>query len=240
MNVDWELAKRDTEHRNDVLLSYMPLVRFVAGRTASNVSLSPGVSHEDLVSYGIFGLIEAIERFDPDKGVSFQTYAYMRIRGSIIDELRLMDWAPRSLRAESRDLAAATESLQVEFGRAPTDSEIANLIGWPKSKVSQVRDNVRNSHVGSVQQAQELGHDAVDHSSYDEGLIAVETTRLIDTMASCIDKLPQEERAVLYLHYWEGVPMKHIPQYMGISQQAAAKIYNRALMELRLLMADVY
>lgn len=240
MDIDWPLARTDIEHRNEIVVAYLPLVKFVVARTSRSVTISPGLSHEDLVSFGIIGLIDAISKFNETLGVPFKTYAYMRIRGTIIDELRSMDWAPRSLRSESRDLAAATESLLVEHGREPTDEEIAVLMETTSHRVKQIRNLVQESHVSSISAAYEAGHDSQDITNIDAGDIGAEKERILDAMSSAVDRLPQLERQILRLHYWEKVPLKHVSSYVGITQQAATRHYANGLRLLREYMADVY
>jgi RNA polymerase sigma factor FliA len=206
----WRQWKADpgTELRDRLILHYSPLVKYVASRVS--VGLPQSVEQADLVSYGIFGLIDAIEKFEPDRGVKFETYAIRRVRGAIIDELRSIDWVPRSVRAKARAIETAFASLEGELGRSPSDVELAKALDVSENDLQSTYTQI--SFVGVVAlddmfprtndrtEAATLADTIPDRGEGPMGLYEVEELR--QALASALNRMPEREKIVLTLYYY--------------------------------------
>jgi RNA polymerase sigma factor FliA len=225
--------------RDKLILHYAPLVKYVASRVS--VGLPQNVEHADLVSYGIFGLIDAIDKFETDRGVKFETYAIRRIRGAIIDELRSIDWVPRSVRAKARAVEQAFAALEAEFGRAPTDAEMARALDMSENELQQIFTQV--SFVGVVAlddifpRASERGETTTladtiaDKGDGPVGLYEVEEVR--QSLASAINRMPEREKVVLTLYYYENLTLAEIGQVLGVTESRVCQIHTRAVLQLK-------
>lgn len=227
----------DEDARERLILQYASLVKYVASRVATGLPAS--VDQGDLVSYGMFGLLDAIAKFEPERGFKFETYAIPRIRGAILDELRAMDWVPRSVRTKARRIEAAMSSLEARFGRSPTDDEIAEaldvrvedlhqtmgqiarggilgldeMVGGPDAEGTAVRDTVPDDSPGPVAQ-----------------LEIAEVRRLL---SASILALPERERTVLALYYYENLTLAEIGRILGVSESRVCQIHGKAVLQLR-------
>ena len=220
------------ELKQQLILKYAHMVKLVAGRLS--IYVGQHVEYDDLISYGIFGLIDAIDKFNIDKGVKFETYASLRIRGSIIDNIRKMDWVPRTLRQKNKEYEQICSSLEVELGREPTEVEIAEKLNLT---LAQVRELVRKSTVLSL-----VSLDDYLEQNYEStfGIGASDDTpegyfnkrelhrMLIDT----IDKLSDKEQTVVSLYYFEDLTLKEISGIMGISESRVSQIHSRAILRM--------
>jgi RNA polymerase sigma factor for flagellar operon FliA len=225
--------------RDQLIVHYSPLVKYVAGRVA--VGLPQNVEQSDLVSYGIFGLIDAIEKFDPDLGYKFETYAIARIKGAILDELRSIDWVPRSVRAKARAHEKAYAKLESELHRTPTDAELAAELEYTDDQLQTVLGQI--SFVGLVAldemlsvggdrgESLTLGDTIADGSDGPVSLYEVEEMRQI--LAQAINRMPEREKVVLTLYYYEGLTLAEIGQVLGVTESRVCQIHTKAILQMR-------
>jgi len=237
----WDRYKRDgrREVRDQLILHYSPLVKYVAGRVA--VGLPQNVDQADLVSYGIFGLIDAIDKFDPERGYKFETYAISRIKGSILDELRSIDWVPRSIRAKARSLEKAYGKLEADLHRNPTDEELAQELDMSEEQLQTILSQI--SFVGLVAldemlsvggdrgESLTLGDTIADSGAGPVGAYEVEETRQI--LAEAINRMPEREKVVLTLYYYEGLTLAEIGEVLGVTESRVCQIHTKAVLQLR-------
>ncbi len=229
----------DQAVREQLILNYSPLVKYVAGRVA--VGLPQNVEQSDLVSYGIFGLIDAIEKFDPARGYKFETYAIARIKGAILDELRSIDWVPRSVRAKARALEKAYAKLEGQYHRTPTDEELALELDLTDDQLQTTLGQI--SFVGLVAldemlsvggdrgEALTLGDTIADGGEGPVAAYEVEEMRHI--LADAINRMPEREKIVLTLYYYEGLTLAEIGQVLGVTESRVCQIHTKAVLQLR-------
>lgn len=233
-------AGHDRKLREELILRYLPLVKYVAGRVA--ISLPPHVDVDDLISYGIFGLMEAIERFEPEREVKFETYAVARIRGSILDGLRALDWVPSGIRQKARALESAYARVEADLGRAATDEEMAE-------KMEMSTDEFRK-HISTLAGCALVSLDDlwVAEDESDAGIRAIEMIEDKEApdperfaeiedrkrvLAKAIDRLPEKERLLVSLYYYEGLTAKEISVLMNLSQSRISQLHTKAMFRLR-------
>lgn len=240
----WHAFKRDGQQvaRDQLILHYAPLVQFVAGRVA--VGLPRHVDRSDLVSYGIFGLIDAVERFEPERGCRFETYAIARIKGNIVDELRSLDWVPRSVRAKARALESALARLEAELHRTPSDAELAEALGIDDDQLQRALSQAAlaslvtlDAIVGAAAsdgQALTVGDVLVDGG--DGPFDTVELAELRRTLADAIGRLSERERVVVGLYYNDGLTLAEIGEVLGVTESRACQIHGKAVTRLRMRM----
>jgi RNA polymerase sigma factor for flagellar operon FliA len=223
--------------REQLILQYAPLVKYVIGRLA--ISLPTIVDYEDILSYGTIGLIEAVERFDPDKGVKFETYAIARIRGAIIDALRSLDRLPRSVRQKAKNADAAINQLTVVLGRDPTDQEVAQALGIPidrylKDIIDASWVTVSLDTVGAIDGDDDGPAEIpVADPESDAFTQALEQEELIGELTESIQELPEREQLVLSLYYKEELTMREISEVLGVSESRVCQLHARSLTRLR-------
>ncbi|MGH9114910.1 MAG: RNA polymerase sigma factor WhiG [Acidimicrobiales bacterium] len=245
----WSEYKRtgDRRLRDQLIVRYSPLVKFVAGRVSAGLPHS--IEQADLVSYGMFGLIDAIEKFDTDRNIKFETYAITRIKGSIIDELRSIDWVPRSVRTKARSVEQAYASLEASLGRAPSDAEVAAEMQISESELQQIFGQI--SYTGLVAldevistggaergESLTLGDTLADRG---EGpMAALEVEEMKQILAGAINRLGEREKIVLSLYYYESLTLAQIGQVLGVTESRVCQIHTKAVMQLRgrLLLAE--
>jgi RNA polymerase sigma factor for flagellar operon FliA len=237
----WQQFKEssDPKHRDALIVHYSPLVKYVAGRVA--VGLPQNVDQADLVSYGIFGLIDAIEKFDLDRGFKFETYAIARIKGAIIDELRSIDWVPRSVRAKARALEKAYSKLEAKLHRTPTDAELAEEMGVNDSQLQQTFSQISFiglvaldetlSGAGERGETMSLGDTVADSEPGPMAAYEVEEMRQI--LADAINGMPEREKIVLTLYYYEGLTLAEIGQVLGVTESRVCQIHTKSVIHLR-------
>lgn len=237
----WVLYKErdDAKARDELILNYSPLVKYVAGRLAS--SLPQTVDTSDLISYGIFGLIDAIEKYDLDRAIKFETYAIARIKGAIIDELRALDWVPRSVRSRAREIERAYIDLENEIRRAPTDNEVAERIGVSSKEFQDILTKLSYTSVVSFEELW-VGGDRDDSQSAvgairddtaDDPVSVFESAEVKDILAGAIDRLPDREKTVIALYYYEGLTLKEIGQVLGVTESRVSQLHTKAVLRLR-------
>jgi RNA polymerase sigma factor for flagellar operon FliA len=234
-------AHEASDARERLILHYSPLVKFVAGRVAAGLPQS--IDQADLVSYGIFGLIDAIDKFDPERGFKFETYAISRIKGSIIDELRSIDWVPRSVRAKARAIERAYSKLENENKRTPDDREIAGELGVSEGELAQTLSQI--SFVGlvaldellSVGGGDDRGSSATVGEMITDGrhdpVESFEVDEMKHLLADAINRMPDRERLVLTLYYYEGLTLSEIGEVLGVTESRICQIHTKAILQLR-------
>ena len=238
----WQEFKRtgDRGLRDRLILTYAPLVKYMAGRLGSG--LPAHVEEGDLVSYGLLGLIGAIERFDPDRDIKFETYAIARIKGSIIDELRSMDWVPRSVRARARDIERAIADLESRLTRAPTDEEIAAKLGITEEEFQDSLLEISRSSIaaldelwaspGSSGDAVAL-IDTIEDTSGPQPAQALDATELREALGEAIARLPEREKLVITLYYYEELTLREIGEVLGVTESRVSQLHTKAVLRLR-------
>lgn len=227
--------KGDLQARNILVEEYTPLVKFVAGRVKMNVPAH--IEFEDLVSLGIFGLIQAIERFDPDQGVQFNTFATIRIRGAIYDELRKQDWIPRSNRDKAKRISKTYHTLEQRLGRYPEDGEVANELGLSLDAFYQVFSEANIPELTSLNMVFDPDSDsqlidliADENERPDQVFNDKEITKLL---GETIDRLKEQEKMVLALYYNEELTQMEIAQVLDLSPARVSQIHSKAILRLR-------
>jgi RNA polymerase sigma factor FliA len=223
--------------REEIVHKYLHLVKYVAGRIS--VNLPPNVEINDLINDGILGLIDAIEKYDDARGVKFETYAITRINGSILDALRSLDWVPRAVRQRARELERTYQELETELGRAPSEHELAERMGLSKKELDQLIQRVRGTAVLSLEEflPNEKGYEIPlvdtlrdeDHDVMGE----VETREVRAELVRAVESLPQQERTVIKLYYFEGQTLKEIKGALGVSESRVSQIHAQAVIHLR-------
>ncbi len=242
INELWAEYKADGQRdaRERLILHYSPLVKFVAGRVAAG--LPQNIEQADLVSYGIFGLIDAIDKFDPGRGFKFETYAISRIKGAIIDELRSIDWVPRSVRAKARAIERAYSKLENELRRSPEESEVAAELEWTPTELAQTLSQI--SFTGLValddllaaSSGERSGSATVSDTITDGKHDPVEAYEVDETkhlLADAINRMPDRERLVLTLYYYEGLTLAEIGDLLGVTESRVCQIHTKSILQLR-------
>lgn len=244
----WRDYKQDAdpELRDQLILHYSPLVKYVAGRVG--VGLPSNIDQSDLVSYGIFGLIDAIEKFDLERAIKFETYAISRIRGAIIDELRSIDWIPRSVRSKARDVERAYSTLEAKLQRSPTEPEVAQELGVPVENLRKIFSQVSFVNVVALDELLHSGGERGDKTTLGDSLadpraddpvslFENEETRYI--LADSVAALPEREKIVVTLYYYEGLTLNEIGQVLGVTESRACQLHTKAVLQLRAKMSDI-
>jgi RNA polymerase sigma factor for flagellar operon FliA len=238
--------RRDQDARERLIITYAPLVKFVAGRVRA--ALPPSVDHGDLVSYGMIGLIDAIERFDRKREVKFETFAIPRIRGSMLDELRALDWVPRSVRAKGRELERAMTKLQSTLRRDPTEEELATELELPVDEIRERLDASAAMSIVALEDITTVGSDEGDRVSLLDTLAdlgaeqpgeAIEAEETRHALLQSIDALADRERKVIVLYYFEGFTLARIGDILGVTESRVSQIHSKAVLALRARMADL-
>lgn len=234
----WEAYVRapSRELRDRLILHYSPLVKYVAGRVGAG--LPSNVEQSDLVSYGIFGLIDAIEKFDLDRGLKFETYAISRIKGAILDELRANDWVPRSVRAKARAVETAFSKLEATLHRSPTEGELADELGYSADTLQTVLGQVSLTGIVALDEMMGDRHDnatladtLADDSAGPGALF--EQSEMRGQLASAIEKMPEREKIVLTLYYFENLTLARIGEVLKVTESRVSQIHTRAVLHLR-------
>src|SRR5947209_10731332 len=232
--------------RERLILHYSPLVKYVAGRVG--VGLPPNIEQADLVSYGIFGLIDAIEKFDINRAIKFETYAISRIRGAIIDELRAIDWIPRSVRYKAREVERAYAALEGELRRSPTEPEVAERLGIGLDDLHQIFSQVSYVNVVALDELLSVGGekgdklslvDTLEDTKAEDPVTAFEAEETKFLLARAIDQLPEREKIVVTLYYYEGLTLAEIGRVLGVTESRICQMHTKAVLQLRAKMADV-
>ena len=238
----WRRYKQDgdLEARERLVLGYAPLVKYVAGRLAR--ALPDHVDEADLVSYGLLGLISAIERFDPSRDIKFETYAVLRIRGAILDELRALDWVPRSVRTDAGSIERASSRLAHRLRRTPREREIAEELGIPVNELHESRRRISRCVVTSLDELRAGRHESDDSVALLETIQdpnALDPERHIDSQAvkarlsDAITDLPEKEKVVIALYYYEDLNLREIGEVLGVTESRVSQLHTKAVLRLR-------
>jgi RNA polymerase sigma factor for flagellar operon FliA len=229
----------DAQAREQLIINYSPLVKYVAGRLSS--SLPQTVDTADLISYGIFGLIDAIEKFDLEREIKFETYAIARIKGAIIDELRAMDWVPRSVRARAREVENAYISLENKLRRVPSDEEVAKELGMSNKDLQTIFTKLSYASVVSFEELwvggdrdeRQSAAGSIRDDSAEDPVGAFESVEAKEILAEAIEHLPEREKTVIALYYYEGLTLKEIGQVLGVTESRVSQLHTKAVLRLR-------
>jgi RNA polymerase sigma factor for flagellar operon FliA len=223
----------DPAAREQLIVHYSPLVKFVAGRVGAGLpsSVDPG----DLVSSGVFGLIDAVERFDPERGVKFETFAAPRIRGAIYDGLRQLDWVPRSVRSRAREVERAFSDLEHSLGRSPNDDELAAHLRIDGTELAKWLASIAATTIGPLDRAVAAGYEPEANPSVgmESPVAAIEDRELRDIMRAEIKRLPEREKLVLSLYYDEGLTLAEIGQVLNVTESRVSQIHTKSVLHLR-------
>ena len=229
----------DQSARDRLILNYSPLVKYVAGRLGAG--LPTHVEESDLVSYGLIGLIGAIERFDPTREIKFETFAISRIRGAIIDELRALDWVPRSVRSRARDIERAIGQLEAQLHRAPTDEEIARKLDITYEELEDSLDEISRSSIIALDELWTVTGTGDQISLIDtlEDPDSIDPQRnltdieLRQAIAEAISSLPEREKIVVTLYHYEELTLREIGDVLGVTESRVSQLHTKAILRLR-------
>ena len=231
---------RDEKARERLVLAYAPLVKYVAGRMSSG--LPSHVEESDLISYGLLGLISAIERFEPEREIKFETFAITRIKGSIIDELRSLDWVPRSVRTKAREIEKANAKLEHTLHRAPTDQEMAKELDVTVDEFQESLVRISNSSVVALDELWTVSDSSGDQVSLLDTIqdpqaldpaMEMDTTEMKDRLADAIARLPEREKLVVALYYYENLTLREIGEVLGVTESRVSQLHTKAVLRLK-------
>ena len=225
--------------RDRLILTYAPLVKYVAGRLGSG--LPAHVDEGDLVSYGLLGLIGAIERYDPARDIKFETYAISRIKGAIIDELRALDWVPRSVRSRAREIERAIAELEAKLGTAPDDAQIAAKIGISVDELEESLTDISRSSIAALDELWSVSGEGDQVSLMDtiedtQGVRpqeALDETEMREALADAIARLPEREKLVVTLYYYEELTLREIGEVLGVTESRVSQLHTKAILRLK-------
>jgi RNA polymerase sigma factor for flagellar operon FliA len=227
--------------RDRLILTYAPLVKYVAGRLGSG--LPAHVDDDDLISYGLLGLIGAIERYDPARDVKFETYAIARIKGSIIDELRALDWVPRSVRARARDIERSIADLERKLHRAPTDEEIAERLGVSVDELGESLVDISRSSIAALDELWTVNTggggdqvaliDTIEDTEAPDPQGSLSQTEMKEAVGEAIARLPDREKLVVTLYYYEELTLREIGEVLGVTESRVSQLHTKAILRLK-------
>jgi len=238
----WRRYKTDGDEgaRERLVVAYSPMVKFVAGRLGAG--LPSHVEDADLISYGLVGLIGAIERFEPERGIKFETFAMTRIRGAIIDELRSLDWVPRSVRSRAREIETAQAKLEHELQRAPTEAELAAKLNMTEEELQSALLEIANSSVYALDELWTVSDSSGDQVSLLDTIAderaadpqeAFASTEVKDLLTEAISGLPEREQLVVALYYYENLTLREIGEVLGVTESRVSQLHTKAVMRLK-------
>ena len=231
-----EYRKKPTQEiREQLILAYAQLVKLVAGRLS--MYLGHNVEYDDLVSYGIFGLIDAIDKFDMEKNVKFETYASLRIRGAILDQIRKMDWIPRTVRQRQRKIDDAIKQIEMRTGKAASDEEIAKELGLTEEELTNWQSQLMVTNVVSLSEFEESGQEpvmeTVNKNRFLQPEEVVAEQELKEKLIEALELLTEKERRVIELYYYEDLTLKEISLVLEVSESRISQLHTKALLKMR-------
>ncbi|HEY6550481.1 MAG TPA: FliA/WhiG family RNA polymerase sigma factor, partial [Solirubrobacterales bacterium] len=230
----------DASARERLVVAYSPMVKFVAGRLGAG--LPSHVDDADLISYGLMGLIGAIERFEPERGIKFETFAMTRIRGAIIDELRSLDWVPRSVRSRAREIEAAQAALEHQLQRAPSEAELASKLGISEDELQTSLLEIANSSVYALDELWTVSDSSGDQVSLLDTISdpratdpqeSLASSEVKDRLTEAIASLPEREQLVVALYYYENLTLREIGEVLGVTESRVSQLHTKAVMRLK-------
>ena len=229
----------DQAIRDRLILTYAPLVKYVAGRLGSG--LPAHVDEGDLVSYGLLGLIGAIERYDPARDIKFETYAIARIKGAIIDELRALDWVPRSVRSRAREIERAIAELEAKLGTAPTDEQIAAKVGITVEELEDSLTDIARSSIAALDELWTVSDggdqvaliDTIEDTDAPDPQRSLSQTEMREAIADAIARLPEREKLVVTLYYYEELTLREIGEVLGVTESRVSQLHTKAILRLK-------
>jgi RNA polymerase sigma factor for flagellar operon FliA len=230
----------DNGARERLVVAYSPMVKFVAGRLGAG--LPSHVEDADLISYGLVGLIGAIERFEPERGIKFETFAMTRIRGAIIDELRSLDWVPRSVRSRAREIEQVQAKLEHELQRAPSEAELAAKLNMTEEELQSALLEIANSSVYALDELWTVSDSSGDQVSLLDTLHdpdapdpqqLLDASELKDRLADAISALPEREKLVIALYYYENLTLREIGEVLGVTESRISQLHTKAVLRLK-------
>jgi RNA polymerase sigma factor for flagellar operon FliA len=237
----WAAYKKNKDPliRESFIKQYAPLVKYVAGKVAANMPQS--VEFDDLVGFGVFGLIDAIDKFDPDKNVKFKTYAVTRIRGAIFDELRSIDWVPRSVRQKSREVEDAILQIEAKLGRPASDTEIAASMGLSEDEFSKTMLKISGTSIMSLSDVWYSADESEKITVADsiESPVSLNPDSVMEreeikrVIVASIQELPDKEKKVLVLYYYEDLTLKEIGKVLEVTESRVSQLHTKAILRLR-------
>jgi RNA polymerase sigma factor for flagellar operon FliA len=238
----WEQysEKRTPSIREQLILEYAPLVKLVAGRLSMYLGYT--VEFDDLVGYGIFGLIDAIDKFDYDKGIKFETYASLRIRGAILDQIRKMDWIPRSLRQKQKKLETAMAELETALGHTPSDEEVAQSLEITVDELYRWQGQTKITGVASLEdfleQGSEVKASGTRRAVAEQPEQAMEEKEVKRVLVEALERLTEKEKRVIQLYYYEELTLKEISEVLEVSESRVSQLHTKALQKMRERLGD--
>ncbi len=243
----WKRYKADGDRhaRERLVLAYSPLVKYVAGKMGSG--LPSYVDDADLISYGLTGLISAIERFEPSREIKFETYAMSRIKGAIIDELRSMDWVPRSVRMRAREFERANAKLEHKLHRAPTDQELADELGVTPEELQEHIQQISNSAVIALDELWSVSDssggqvsllDTIEDPNAADPEKSFDAVTVKEHIAEAISRLPEREKLVIALYYYENLTLREIGEVLGVTESRVSQLHTKAVLRLKSRLQD--
>lgn len=234
--------KRDPATREELIVEYVPLVKVVSGRLSMYLGYT--VEYDDLVSYGIFGLIDAIDKFDYDKGIKFETYASLRIRGSILDQIRKMDWIPRSVRQKQKQMESAIAKIESEENRVATDEEVARELNITIDEYFNWQGQTKITNIASIDEFVEQG---IEVKAFDSARNAqnepdrvFEQEEIKELLSGSLEKLTEKERMVVVLYYYEELTLKEISKVLEVSESRISQLHTKALQKMKQVLGIHY
>jgi RNA polymerase sigma factor FliA len=237
----WRRLKEhnDQAARDRLVLHFAPLVKYVAGRMSS--ALPAHIEEGDLISYGLLGLMNAIERFDPGRQIKFETYAVTRIKGAIIDELRSLDWVPRSVRARARQIERKSAELENKLQRVPTDEEIATALNMSVDEFQDAITQISTSSIVALDEMWTVSSsgeplsliDTIGDSRMTDPAAVLDVTELRATLADAIARLPEREKIVVALYYYDGLTLREIGEVLGVTESRVSQLHTKAILRLK-------
>lgn len=228
------------ELREKIILEYAPLVKVVAGRLSMYLGYS--VEYEDMVSYGVFGLIDAIDKFDMTKEVKFETYASLRIRGAILDQIRKMDWIPRTIRQRQKQIDTVMKEIEQRTGREASDEEVAQGLGISQDEFAEWQSQLKANNIISlneyVEQGSDIPSDKSPTGSFETPETVIEKSELKEMLEQALELLTEKEKKVVLLYYYEDLTLKEISRVLEVSESRISQLHTKALQKMKTKMGN--
>ncbi len=231
--------RNDQTARDRLIVTYAPLVKYVAGRMSS--ALPSHVEETDLISYGLLGLIGAVERFDPGRKIKFETYAVSRIKGAIIDELRSLDWVPRSVRSRARQIERKSAELENRLQRAPTDAELIEALGITPEEFNKAITQIATASFVALDEMWNVSSggeplaliDTIGDEKQADPASQLDLSEMRDTLADAIARLPEREKIVVALYYYDNLTLREIGEVLSVTESRVSQLHTKAILRLK-------